>query len=288
MAPNAPDAETTEKTSAVTRWIDAAKKHPLIAVPAFALFLFGLVVGAIQAQQQVATWVGAWLEPHAELFDALAQVDLDSTEAYFANNVGEVKSVYDLCEQFAQCPEGYDEDLRLVVHEGEGVTVRAIFEGEQLEFYAITIMEEGITPEMSWLGHDLGKLGEVTFAEAFAVPGLDAPTHALLFMGPQSVAYGEGFAGGAPANYRGLFLGWAPDGYAGEGMSFDLDGASDVQAVTFDLMTAETGEVYGEELARFRAGTTPNTFGEFRDDGGFVAGFVMQEPTRVLYLGTEF
>jgi hypothetical protein len=137
---------------------------------------------------------------------------------------------------------------------------------------------------MEWLDYDLGRLGKVTIAEALAAADSVEPTDTAIFMGPQATAYADVVSVGAPGRYRGLLLAWAPDGFGGPEMVFDLDsGRALVEA-----------EINGQRpdpavLATFRSGTTPNTFGEFRDDGGYIGNLVREANDLILllFVGTE-
>lgn len=140
--------------------------------------------------------------------------------------------------------------------------VRAIFVDSSLEWYAVTLLSDELKPQIEWLDHDLGDLGRVTFAEALEVPGVE-PTDVDVFLGPQSRAYVEIVAAGAPAGYRGLILGSAPTGWSGES-SFDVESAT--------VLTQLNEGSYDAEVAEpFRSHSRPNTFGEFVDDGGLVS-----------------
>jgi hypothetical protein len=235
---------------------------------------------AIKAED-VFTWgrdkLYAISNPHAAEYAALETLDLDTRLEFFEDNFGTAKSVFDLCSEALVCPEDGGDELRMYIHETDDLAIRAVFDDEQLEMYAVTLMSDTLSPAMNWLDWDLGDLGQVTFDEALdTVETIQEPTDYEIFLGPQATAYAEVVAAGAPANYRGLLLGWAPDGYAAEGMAFDLDSA---HAGLDDLGV----------LAEFRSGTKPNTFGEFRDDGGAVGNLLHEagELIPLLFVGTE-
>jgi hypothetical protein len=103
-----------------------------------------------------------------------------------------------------------------------------------------------------------------------------------VFLGPQSVAYTEVVSVGAPGRYRGL-LAWAPDGYGGAELSFHLDSGGELALTPVDMPYDPA------LLAWFRSGATPNTYGEFRDDEGYVGTLVQEadDLMALLYLGTE-
>jgi hypothetical protein len=80
---------------------------------------------------------------------------------------------------------------------------------------------------------------------------------------------------GASGNYRGLVLAVASDGFSGPDMAFDSDSGSKLSDKAV--------------LENFRSGTTPNTYGEFRDDGEYVGRLLQQADAVIslLFVGTE-
>lgn len=248
-----PDA--TEKSGTdVAGAIERLKRHPVIAVTLALVALVSFTLTVTDQFTRIRGWFA--VEPNP-----LASLELDSRPAFLEQHFGVAKRAVDLCKEIA-CPGNAPDNLRMYVHETNGITLRAVFQGESLELYAVTVNRADVTPEMKWLGHDLGHLGKATFSEILNRAKATTPTDTALFMGARSVAYAEVFAPGAPGHYRGLLLAWAPDGYGGQGMRFDLDSAHELR------------EGNAAALARFRSGTTPNTFGEFRDDGGYVGEMV--------------
>lgn len=272
--------------SSVGRLIARVRAHPVVAVAVaivgvgtFAISVENVVVWTRERAQEIAN-------PNAAEYEALETLDLDTRLEFFEANFGTAKSVYDLCEEALLCPEGEQSPPVMYLHETDDLAVRAAFEGEQLQMYAVTLRSDALAPEMQWLDWPLGRLGEVSFAEALNnVETVAEPTDLEIFMGPQAVAYAEVVAAGAPAQYRGLVLAHAPDGYSGPGTSFDTDAG-------FQLAESQgAGAPDDPEVAeRFRSGTTPNTFGEFRDDGGTVGSHMneAQQVIPLLFVGTEF
>ena len=76
----------------------------------------------------------------------------------------------------------------------------------------------------------------------------------------------------------------APAGYSGPGTSFDADAGLQIAA-----SQAQGQPPDAAVLDQFRSGTTPNTFGEFRDDGGTVGALLheAQDVVALLFVGTE-
>ena len=95
-----------------------------------------------------------------------------------------------------------DQRLRMFVHETEEMTVRAVFDGDSLEMYAVTLMNDTLSPSVNWLGQQDFRL--------------------------------------------------------------DWDSASELARTD-----TEEGPYDPVMVERFRSASNPNTYGEFRDDGGY-------------------
>lgn len=270
---------------AVKRRLDRFKTLPAIIIVT-AVVTFGAFM---MKAEDVFNWgrekVEAVVSPNSAEYDALRTLDLDTRLKYFEENFGTARAVYDLCEEAVVCADEGEGDPLMYVHETEDVVVRAVFHDDQLEMYAYTLMSDQLSPEVEWLDWSLGRLGEMSFAGALdGVETLNGPTDLEVFMGPQAVAYAEVVAAGAPAQYRGLLLAHAPDGYAGPKSSFDTDAAQQVS----DAQVKERSPAPGV-VDQFRSSTTPNTFGEFRDDGGTVGTHLHEAGNAIplLFVGTE-
>lgn len=267
----------------ITGAIERAKKHPVVIM----VGTFGAVLAFVLAMTDQFARIGnmysQWRNPNATEYAALESLDLDSRPEFFEDTFGRAKKSLDVCREIA-CTQPAPDSLRMYIHESEGITVRAIFEGNTLEMYAVTLMNETLSPPITWLGYDLGELGKVTFAEAVGVVESVEPTDAAVFVGPQSSAYAEVVATGAPGRYRGLLLAWAPDGYGAGDLTFDVDAAHELTEMEIQERPYDPAV-----LTRFRSATTPNTYGEFRDDGGYVGQLVhdARELITLLYVGTE-
>jgi hypothetical protein len=282
-------AVATDEVSAtggrLQRWVERFKNHPVPYSIGIVLAAGAAVSTAINLFSDTRDVVSNIQHPHAAEYGALATLDLDSRLEFFEENFGTAKSVFDLCaDTGVRCPQPAPSTLRVYVHETDDLVIRAVFDGERLAAYAVTLMSPELSPPMQWLDYDLGDLGEVTFDQALdAVETPVEPTDVAIFMGPQSSAYAEVVAVGGAGRYRGLLLGWAPDGWGGRDLAFDIDSARDLDA---SLLRDEPPDPV--VVDRFRSGSNPNTFGEFRDDG--YVGNVMHESKNaisLLYLGTE-
>lgn len=277
--------------SRFTLWAERMKRRPFVvafiavaAVLAFAGTIVGLTVDLrtifSPAESGPATSSPKPVNTRAVEREALASIDLDVTAEYFEQRFGIAKTSVDPCA--SQTCEGVQPGaLRLNTYETERATVRALFDANRLAFYTVVAQAEDLLYDMRWLGHELGTLGQASFAGALGEAGISEPTDAEIFLGPRSSAYAEVFSAGASANYRGLYLAFAPYGSQGEKVRFDLDAARMLQesedaSGTFDPLA----------LSEFRSSSTPNTFGEFRDDGP-VAALVKEGLVSILYLGVE-
>ncbi|MBG0741055.1 hypothetical protein IV500_16910 [Paeniglutamicibacter antarcticus] len=266
--------------SRFVRWIDGAKRHRLVvaataalAVVTFFATAFGYVGDSIQT-------ISNWANPHRSQYEALAVLDLDLTPAYVESKLGQPNSIVNWCVAMG-CPASEPRDtVKIYIFNTPQYVVRAVFDSNSLALYAVTLMSADLQPPMTF-GESLGKLGTVTFEQAQGIH----PTDAAIHMGPASSAYVEVLAGGRPAHYQGLFLAWAPAGWASSPMRWDMNGAR-----TFDQASQLPGGFFDPTtVSAFRAGSTPNTFGRFRDNGGFVASVAHHAVQLIplLYTGTE-
>lgn len=262
--------------------LDHVKSHPVVyAVTAVVTSLTFFFNTSDLAQRSWALIDGR-RNPHADELVALTELDLDTRLAFFEETFGTAREVIDVCAE-SVCAEPAPPSLLMYVHETPNVEVRAVFEGDRLELYVVTLRSDEMAPPMLWLGHDLGALGEVTFEQALGVPPVEPTDHAT-FLGPQAVSHVEVVAAGAPADYRGLILAWAPDGYGGPPLRFALEPAQAIASSSTDGVDPDPGQI-----AAFRSSTTPNAWGEFRDDGGYVGNLAREADDMIslLFIGTE-
>lgn len=277
--------------SRFTLWAERMKRRPFVvafiavaAVVAFAGTVVGLTVDLgtffSPPESVPATSTAKPVDTRALESEALASIELDVTAEYFEQRFGVPKTSIDPCGN-RTCQDVEPGALSLNTYESERATVRAIFDTNRLAFNAVVANAEDLPYDMTWLGHELGRLGRVSFADALGEAGITEPTDAEIFLGPRSVAYAEVFWAGAPAEYRGLYLANAPYGSAGENARFDLDAAWALQE-----SQEGNGVLDPLALADFRRLSRPDTFGEFRDDGP-VAALVKEGLVSILYLGVE-
>lgn len=264
----------------MVQWLESAKKHPFIALPAAIFAVVTFVVAVVELTQRAVDSVSGIVDPHQAQYAALAGLELDSTPEYVESRIGRPQSVSDLCDEVL-CPEQRPAGaLKLHVYRAEHFVVRAVFEESNLEMFTVTLTTGEMHPPMSWLDYELGELGTVTFVEALApVTTVEGPTSMVIHSGPSSAAYAEVFAFGAPARYEAFMLGWAPDGFAAGDMQWDARSAGELAALASDL--GDPGNA--ETVAAFRSRSTPNTYGHFRDDSGYV-GELFQDARECIVL----
>ena len=223
--------------------------------------------------------------PNEQQYAALRTLDLDTRVEFVEDKFGTSKRVFDLCHEPASCPGTPPSDLRMYMYETGNVAIRAIFQGDRMVAYAVTITSDELSPPVNWLGYHLGDLGSVTFKQALAaVPTVSEPTDTSVFMGAKAAAYAEVVASGGAGRYRGLLLAVSPTGYGGKGMTFDNDAANKISSRQLRGARPDAAD-----LKRFRSRSTPDTYGEFRDDGNYV-GNQMHDAEWViplLFTGTE-
>jgi hypothetical protein len=255
-----PEPEGPARPQPVAQLIDRAKRHPVVLVVTtiVAVLVFLGTVGDVFGR--ISDTVRGVVNPHQPEYERIAQIELGVTPQYLEERLGTARRSADLCQETACPPEAADQNLTMNLYQSDFVAVRAIFADSSLKWYTITLLSDELSPPMTWLDHDLGALGEVTYAQALEAPDVE-PTDAAMFLGPRSTAYVEVVSEGAPAAGLGLILASAPDGWSGE---FDRNSADSVALLNdspFDPSVA----------GPFRAASQPNTFGEFLDDGGVVA-----------------
>ena len=255
------EPEGPARPHVVARTIDHAKRHPVVLAVStlVAVLLFLGTVGDLYGR--ISGAVGGRLNPHQQEYERLAHIDLGVTPQFLEGRLGTPRRSVDLCREIRCPPEAAGQTFTMNLYRSDVVAVRALFAGSSLEWYTITVLSDDVQPPVRWLGHDLGALGEVTFAQALEVAEVE-PTDVQMHLGPQSSAYVEVVSGGAMADYRGLVLASAPDGWPRA--EFDRESAK-----AFD--PGEDAPYDPQVAAPFRSASQPDTFGEFVDGGGVVS-----------------
>jgi len=256
------------------------KKHPLVvilaavlAVGTFVATMSGWVSGAAKAALDLSN-------PYRAEYGGLTALRVGVTPDYVESSLGMAESVDPLCD-VAMCPADPDAaaETTVRVYRGDHSIVRAVFRGQDLAGYLVTTTARDFTPRISWLGVDFGRLGRVTFDEVLPSNGAPEPSDASVFVGPGIPSYAEVLMGGGATRYEGFVLGSAPDGYGGPGLEWDAEAARVVEEWQSD--NADRG-LDPDVAAAFRAGSMPNTFGAFQDDGPLSDYFRDAENVRVL------
>lgn len=258
--------------------VQRARKRPIVVLVATLV----TVVAAVGTVGGGASWAYGRLHdlfnPHAQDYQNLAALEPGLSRAFVEDRFGKPRKTTLLCATGICPPQIQQVNPTVSRYGSNAVALQAVYVRGTLEWYAVTLLSGDVEPPMTWLDHDLGKLGRTTYREAFAVPQIQ-PTDTDMFLGPQSTAYVELFAGGAPAHYEGLFLGSAPSGLGD--VEFDRSAAEDMERLNdrsdsndhaFDAMASD----------RFRSHSEPNTYGRFVDSGPMAKLFEDAQFTRTL------
>jgi hypothetical protein len=249
---------SSEGPPAVVRWIDRAKRHPVVVILAAVLAVATSVTTAWALLGNTADFVDDFANPHGDLYGQLDQLKLDVTPEYVDRALGPPASVM---TPEATCGDCGALTLRVYPLDSDA-TVRALFEGSALRLFLVTRVNTEVRPAIRWRGVARGALGETSFADASRLTedGSLPPTDASFWPGAQRINYVEVFALGAPGKYEGLILGHSSEGASDS--PFDLDGAQGVADAY-----VETAPALSDEGVQFRDVSRPNLFGAFRDDG---------------------
>lgn len=238
-------------TGGVHAALERLNKTPFLAI----LLWLGAVVGAVAAVGTAVVSLSdrgtAWLTPYQEEYDLVAALDLELGRDYVVQILGTPTSSPDPCGTSTSCREG----LTLDVHELAGCSVAVLYQEDRVQLYLVTARDQEFAPHVTWLGHELGPLGQRTLREMTEVPGVE-PTGTSARSWMDGASYVEVTAPGAPADYRALILGLEASG----AQSLSTSAAGDL---------AELARLPDDAsaLSRVRAGMHPNSYGEFWDDG---------------------
>ena len=249
---------SSERPPGVVRWIDRAKRHPVVVILAAVLAVATSVTTAWALLGDTADFFDDLANPHGDLYGQVDQLKLDVTPEYVDRILGPPASVM---SPEATCGDCGALSLRVYALERDA-TVRALFEGSALRMFLVTRVNTEVRPTIRWRGAARGTLGETSFAEASRLTedGSVPPTDVSFWPGAQRINYVEVFALGAPGKYEGLILGHSSEGASDS--PFDLDGAQDVVDAYLEAAPA-----LSDEGVQFRDVSKPNLFGAFRDDG---------------------
>lgn len=218
------------------------------------------------------------LQARKEAIDSLA---LEQSVEFVTSKLGVAQESHPLCKKISSCSQYESDEPLLNIYRDEHYTVRAVFDANSLNFFAVTTKSDQFKPQIRWL-YDLGGLGEFTYKEASTADGIQ-PAAVKIHLGPRSTAYAEIVSVGAPGHYQGLMLGSAPDGYGK--LPWDIEGA---EALSAQQISTSDQQALLAAADSFRAASAPNTIGLFLDDGGTVSKLLHdpQNAISILYAGT--
>lgn len=299
-----PQRSNRDSGGGFVAWIDAVRRHPAwVAIGTTVLVIGGIgtVLGFPKLVLDTVTWAGGLVAPSQSQSpsqfqspsslpptpvsttagtERMPDLVLGSTRDTVVAAVAAtpLESIEDACESLGCDPAVWPE-LEFTFYDLGKLELRALFNEGDLVFYAFTVVDATTYAGMEFEGWDLGALGETTYAGAYSALPVDDPDVFSLHLGPDATAYAETFTAGARSSYTGLYLANAPSGYGGS---------------PFDRAAAETlrGSSDPESLAGFRAGSVPNTFGEFSSDDLVQADgsptYFDGRLVGVLFLATDF
>jgi hypothetical protein len=227
----------------------------------------------------VVSGTGDPFQAQKEAIDSLA---LEQSVEFVNSKLGVPEESHALCSKISSCSQDTSGEPLLNIYRDEHYTVRAVFDANSLNLFAVTMESGQFKPRIRWL-YDLGALGEFTYEEASAADGIQ-PAAVIVHMGPRSSAYAEIVSVGAPGHYQGLMLGWAPDGFGN--LPWDIEGAG---ALNTKQISSSDQQALLAAAGPFRAGSVPNTVGLFLDDGGTMSELLHdpQNAISILYTGTH-
>lgn len=147
---------------AVVRWIDRAKRHPVVVIVAAVLAVVTSLTTAWALLGDTADLVDDLANPHGDLYGQVDLLKLDVTSEYVDRALGPPASVM---TPEATCGDCGALSLRVYALEKDA-TVRALFEGSALRMFLVTRVNTEVRPTIRWRGVARGELGETSFAEA--------------------------------------------------------------------------------------------------------------------------
>jgi hypothetical protein len=259
----------------LARAIAAHKKRTFWVV----LGVIGALAGGISnvggVVSSASSQINNIIHPYQKEQEVIDSLTLQQTTGFVNSKFGEPQQSEDLCARARICGQDTSHDLKLKVYRNEHYILRAVFDGDSLEFFAVTMKSGKFKPHPKW-NYDIGPLGDRTYKQAFQ--GLEW-TEAAIQSRPKALTYAEVTPLGGPGNYSGLVLASAPDGAS---QRWDTAAAQELLAV----QSASGGRLTGLSAADpFRANSVPNTFGIFHDDG--FLGTLLHEPQNAISILNE-
>jgi hypothetical protein len=242
--------EVHDEKGVLARLVHVIQKHKKSSWAVLVVFLLA-AIAAFNDVRQFGTDAWAMMTHTQRERDAVTSLVLGDAISSVSGRLGEPRQSLDLCSEIGCTPaEPHDPVLNIYRH--EDYTVRAVFDGNKLEFYAVTREAESYKPHLK-MPFDWGSLGEFTYTDGITPDDVDA-------FHRRFPSYAEVKPLGSPGHDVGTVLGYTPDGYS-DNQSLYLDGLSVLDSA---LSKQPVERVAAAEL--FRKGSKPNTQGIFRDD----------------------
>ena len=216
-------------------------------------FLFTILVAVV-----AGVYVWSELARIQRDHDALASLALGDSEQWANRQLGEPRQSLDLCSEI-QCESGSTHKPVLNVYRHEDYTVRAVFDLNKLEFYAVTQESEKYKPHFK-KPYDLGELGDRSYKETMTID--TDPADVDMFTRSADASYAEVTPLGAANHYNGIVLAHASDGYSSE-QAWDSGSAEVLQR---SIASSKGPKERVAAADQFRRSSHPNTQGFFRDE----------------------
>lgn len=264
--------EAQDEKGVPARLVHIIQKHKKSSWAVLIVFLLA-VIAAFNDVRQLGTDAWAVITHNQREQDAVASLALGDAISSVSSRLGEPRQSMDLCSEIGCKPtESHEPVLNIYRH--EDYTVRAVFDGNKLEFYAVTRETERYKPHFK-MPFDWGELGEFTYKDGITPDDVDA-------FHRRFPSYAEVKPLGPAGHDLGTVLGFTPDGYSDK-QSLYLEGLS---ALDSALSKEPTERVAAAEP--FREGSKPNTQGIFHDDG-YVGNLLhsAQNARQIISVGAE-
>lgn len=163
--------EAQHEKGVLDRIVHSIERHKKRSWWILVAALVGLIV-TVSDVGQIAS--GAWstLTNARSERDAPASLALGDAVESVNDRLGEPRQSLDLCSEIGCKPTELHKPM-LNVYRHEDYTVRAVFDGNKLEFYAVTRESENYKPHLK-MPFDWGALGEFTYSAGITPEDVDA------------------------------------------------------------------------------------------------------------------
>lgn len=253
------------------------KRHKFVwPLGALAVSVVALA-GFLGAFEDLRAWSEARLHPNKAEYERIASLELGIRPTVF-DKMFDPQKIVDLCGLEQPCTNPKPTHLQMYVSEKPNLVVRAVFENDQLVMYLVTLKSGEITPPMSWLGNELGHLGDVSMQDALKnVPaGLNRNISFLDPAGGKGKVFSTVVSTGMSGRYPGLVFASDPRGGSGSRSGLDLKHGELIRRALDEGRRPAPSDV-----AAFNQGSAPNTYGIFQESGRM--GQFFKDPANVAY-----